>query len=99
MNGQRRVWLVCAAVSLLGSLSFAQCGCGNGFNYTSALGWRCYWDYPYWHSIGPRYDPYWSYKSSYFPELYGGDGSYYGLGYSGWYGRGGTSDYGGWWYW
>lgn len=57
---------------------------------------RTYWGYPYTYSYGPRYDPYWSYKSSYFPELYHGDGSYYGLGYSGYSGRGW---YGSYWYW
>ena len=48
--------------------------------------------YPYRYSMGPRYDPYWSYNSSYFPETYHGDGSYYGIGYSG-----GTAS--GYWYW
>lgn len=59
-------------------------------------GMRTYWGYPYSYSYGMRYDPYWSYKSSYFPETYGGDGSYYGLGYSGY---GGNGWYGNYWYW
>lgn len=59
-------------------------------------GLRTYYDYPYTCSWGPRYDPYWSYKSSYFPEQYGGDGSYYGLGYSG---TAGDGWYGTYWYW
>jgi hypothetical protein len=48
--------------------------------------------YPYQVSTGHRYDPYWSYNASYFPESYHGDGSYYGIGYSG-----GTAS--GYWYW
>jgi hypothetical protein len=48
--------------------------------------------YPYRVSTGPRHDPYWSYNASYFPETYHGDGSYYGIGYSG-----GTAS--GYWYW
>ena len=59
-------------------------------------GLRSYWLYPYYYSWGPRHDPYWSYKSSYFPESYGGDGSYYGLGYSGY---AGNNWYGSYWYW
>lgn len=57
---------------------------------------RNYRGYPYQASFGLRYDPYWSYNSSYFPTTYHGDGSYYGLGYSGYAGRGG---YGGYYYW
>lgn len=57
---------------------------------------RHYYLYPYNHSFGPRYDPYWSYNSSYFPETYYGDGSYYGLGYSGYAGNGW---YGSYYYW
>ena len=59
-------------------------------------GLRHYWGYPYYYSWGARYDPYWSYKSSYYPELYGGDGSYYGMGYSGY---AGNNWYGSYWYW
>lgn len=59
-------------------------------------GVRHYSNYPYHWSLGLRYDPYWSYNSSYFPQTYGGDGSYYGLGYSGYAGRGG---YGSYYYW
>lgn len=57
---------------------------------------RTYSLYPYTTSVGPRYDPYWSYNSSYFPETYYGDGSYYGLGYSG---SPGNGWYGTYWYW
>ena len=67
--------------------------------YHRALRWndlRHYYGYPYQWSVGPRYDPYWSYNSSYFPETYNGDGSYYGLGYSGYAGDGW---YGSYWYW
>lgn len=55
-----------------------------------------YYDHPYYWSNGPRYTPYWSYNSSYFPCLYDGDGSYYGLGYSGAPGNGWQGTY---WYW
>ncbi len=60
-----------------------------------AYGVRHYSGYPYHYSTGLRYDPYWSYNSSYFPETYHGDGSYYGLGYS--YNGGGH--YGSYYYW
>lgn len=59
-------------------------------------GLRWYYLYPYKYSIGTRVDPYWSYASSYFPYPYHGDGSYYGLGYSGYRGDGW---YGNYWYW
>lgn len=59
-------------------------------------GLRYYWGYPYFTSWGARHTPYWSYKSSYYPELYGGDGSYYGMGYSGY---AGNNWYGSYWYW
>lgn len=57
---------------------------------------RHYYLYPYHYSYGPRYDPYWSYTSSYFPARHYGDGSYYGLGYSGYAGDGW---YGSYYYW
>ncbi len=60
-------------------------------------GLRMYHLYPYQYSLGERYEPYWSYNSSYFPYNYQGDGSYYGLGYSGYGGQGGGM--GGYWYW
>lgn len=59
-------------------------------------GLRVYYDYPYAYSWGTRYDPYWSYTTSRYPDVYQGDGSYYGLGYSGYYGR---DWYGSYWYW
>lgn len=59
-------------------------------------GYRIYYQYPYLSSYGPRYDPYWSYTTSRFPYLYQGDGSYYGLGYSGYAGDGW---YGSYYYW
>ncbi|MGI8905088.1 MAG: hypothetical protein ACR2IE_01195 [Candidatus Sumerlaeaceae bacterium] len=71
----------------------------GGFNYDYARqyqGFRRYYNYPYYYSWGPRYDPYWSYNSSYFPYQYHNDGSYYGLGYSGYAGDGW---YGSYWYW
>jgi hypothetical protein len=61
-----------------------------------AYGLRHYYLYPYHYSVGTRYDPYWSYNSSYFPQTYQGDGSYYGLGYSGY---AGDNWYGSYWYW
>lgn len=73
----------------------ARCKCSDGQYYYGAT-YRTYWDYPYRYSTGPRYDPYWSYKSSYYPETYGGDGSYYGIGYSPSYNRDGG--YGTYWY-
>jgi len=59
-------------------------------------GYRVYYGYPYLSSYGPRHDPYWSYNSSYFPYQYHNDGSYYGLGYSGYAGDGW---YGSYYYW
>ena len=59
-------------------------------------GLRHYYGYPYQYSTGLRYDPYWSYNASYFPETYNGDGSYYGIGYSGYNGDG---YYGSYYYW
>ena len=59
-------------------------------------GLRHYYGYPYHWSLGLRYDPYWSYNSSYFPQTYDGDGSYYGIGYSGYNGDGW---YGSYYYW
>jgi hypothetical protein len=55
-----------------------------------------YWGYPYSHSYGYRVDPYWSYSSTRQPYAYQGDGSYYGLGYSGYSGDGAAGNY---WYW
>lgn len=57
---------------------------------------RVYYGYPYTYSTGLRYDPYWSYNASYFPETYYGGGSYYGIGYSGYSGNGW---YGSYYYW
>jgi len=57
---------------------------------------RHYYGYPYHYSYGPRYDPYWSYTTSTYPALYDGDGSYYGMGYSGYAGDGW---YGSYYYW
>lgn len=65
-------------------------------NARRAYGLRYYASYPYEYSVGLRYDPYWSYNSSYFPQTYDGDGSYYGLGYSGYNGDGW---YGSYYYW
>ncbi len=67
--------------------------------YEEARRWyglRHYYGYPYHWSLGLRYDPYWSYNTSYFPETYHGDGSYYGIGYSGYNGDGW---YGSYYYW
>lgn len=69
------------------------------FYHRSRPGVRTYQLYPYQVSLGSgsRYDPTWSYNASYFPETRNGDGSYYGLGYSGY----GNNDggMGGYWYW
>lgn len=54
---------------------------------------RHYYLYPYHYSYGNRYDPYWSYTTSYFPQTYHGDGSSYGLGYSGYAGNGWYGSY------
>lgn len=82
-----------AAVTLLAPEgASAQC-C---LTYEQLSGRRTYRHYPYSYSYGPRHDPYWSYNASYFPYSYQGDGSYYGLGYSGYGGRGW---YGNYWYW
>lgn len=75
---------------------FAQYFDPNAYTVRYKTNLRTYSLYPYTHSIGPRYDPYWSYNSSYFPETYQGDGSYYGLGYSG---NAGREWYGTYWYW
>ncbi len=65
--------------------------------YEQLSGRRSYHLYPYTFSYGNRHDPYWSYNASYFPYHNQGDGSYYGLGYSGYGGRsGGQGNY---WYW
>ncbi len=64
--------------------------------YEQLSGRRSYRLYPYTYSYGNRVDPYWSYTASYFPYTYQGDGSYYGLGYSGYQGRGAHGNY---WYW
>lgn len=81
-------------------LALTTCTCAaQGFNYEYARkyqGFRRYYLYPYYWSYGPRYDPYWSYNSSYFPYQYHNDGSYYGIGYSGYAGDGW---YGSYWYW
>ena len=61
-----------------------------------APGYRTYVGYPYRSSWGYRIDPYWSYSSTRQPYGYHGDGSYYGLGYSGYWGQG---TYGNYWYW
>jgi hypothetical protein len=101
MNGISMI-RIAATLALLSTSTFsnAQCCPPQVIHYEQArqlYGVRYYFGYPYQWSVGPRYDPYWSYNSSYFPETYHGDGSYYGLGYSGYGGRGGG--YGGWWYW
>ena len=62
----------------------------------SSPSYRTYWGYPYSYSHGYRIDPYWSYTSTRSPYGYQGDGSYYGLGYSGYSGNGW---YGNYWYW
>ncbi len=54
------------------------------------------WGYPYSYHSGYRVTPYWSYSSTRQPYAYQGDGSYYGLGYSGYYGDGAAGNY---WYW
>jgi hypothetical protein len=61
----------------------------------SAPGAHYYYGYPYTHSTGYRIDPYWSYTSTRVPSGYQGDGSYYGLGFSGWKGE----THGSYWYW
>ena len=77
------------------TLSAARCNqCGQ--TYEQLSGRRTYRLYPYSYSYGPRHDPYWSYSASYTPYSYQGDGSYYGLGYSGYYGQGANGNY---WYW
>jgi hypothetical protein len=89
----------CLAALILSaaSMGVAAADCCSVFRLScESYGHRAYLNYPYSYSYGVRYDPYWSYKSSYFPETYHGDGSYYGLGYSG---TGGRGWYGSYWYW
>lgn len=81
------------ALTLTASAQYFDPGYTDAMRYTSL---RHYYGYPYSYSYGPRHDPYWSYNSSYFPDLYYGDGSYYGLGYSGYSGNGW---YGSYYYW
>lgn len=86
------------ALALLGLASAASAQYFSK-EYEEARRWygvRHFSNYPYHYSLGLRYDPYWSYNSSYFPETYHGDGSYYGLGYSGYNGDGW---YGSYYYW
>jgi hypothetical protein len=69
------------------------CRCGAGNTRTDAQNY--YYDYPYTYANGYRVDPYWSYTSTRVPWGYQGDGSYYGLGFSGWKGE----THGSYWYW
>lgn len=85
--------VVLVGLNLSASAQYFDPGYTEAMRYTSL---RQYYGYPYRFSYGPRYDPYWSYNSSYFPELYYGDGSYYGIGYSGYNGNGW---YGSYYYW
>ena len=84
----------------LGAMSLAISGTASAHYFSPqfteqqrAYNLRHYYLYPYHYSYGPRYDPYWSYNSSYFPETYYGDGSSYGLGYSGYSGNGWYGSY------
>lgn len=87
------------SVAVSGLAISSLCASASGQQYVTDRtppGLRIYYNHPYVYSWGPRYDPYWSYKSSYYPQTYGGDGSYYGMGYSGYAGNGW---YGSYWYW
>lgn len=87
-----------AAAAFLLFLAHEQTAWSQGCcqTYEQLTGRRSYRLYPYTYSYGNRVDPYWSYTASYFPYTYQGDGSYYGLGYSGYRG---DNWYGNYWYW
>ena len=93
---------IIAAFSLIAALGIAdaasvqaQARYHGAYRYP-APGYRTYVGYPYRSSWGNRIDPYYSYSSTRQPYGYQSDGSYYGLGYSGY---GGQGTYGNYWYW
>ena len=91
MTGTHKKLLLVLGVVAVSATGFAQYFSQEYEDARRYYGIRHYSGYPYHWSLGLRYDPYWSYNSSYFPQTYDGDGSYYGLGYSGcsgggWYG-------------
>jgi hypothetical protein len=86
--------IAAALMAFSASDSNARKSCSCTYTAPSAHS-HYYYDYPYTYSNGYRIDPYWSYTSTRVPSGYQGDGSYYGLGFSGWKGE----THGSYWYW
>lgn len=89
-------WIIAVLTLGIGLLADESAARSASVFNNRVTGLRQYWGYPYYQSWGGCHHPYWSYKSSYYPEQYGGDGSYYGMGYSGY---SGSNWYGSYWYW